>query len=41
MNNVSEFCPKLEEMPQMSVRFCSWAAPGSVRWVEMDHLEEH
>ena len=41
MNDVGELRPKSEEVPQRSVRFCSWAAPCSVRWVQMDRLEAH
>lgn len=41
MNDVGELCPKSEEVLQRSVRFCSWAALCSVRWVQMDHLEAH
>lgn len=40
MNTVGESCPKLQ-VPQISVRICSRAAPCSVRWVKMDLLEEH
>lgn len=41
MNNVGELCLKVEEMPQMSGRFHSWAAPCSVKWVKIVNLEEH